>query len=91
MKNNRYCDNPTCHNKLGDIACGSQRDNGLYCSAKCADVGKRPPLGVMPKFIWIEHRIEELKKAIYRYLEADKPVPKEWYEELEDHLKNKTL
>ena len=47
------------------------------------------PIGIMPKNIWIAHRIEDLKAAIYRYLEADYPVPREWYEELEELIRKK--
>lgn len=53
---------------------------------------KKPPLGLTPHFIWIEQRIEDIIKAMDRYREADKEIPKKWYFELA-HLeteKNKT-
>lgn len=49
----------------------------------------RPPLGAMPRFIYEEHRIVELKEAIVRYLEANWPVPTEIiseYNELTNRL-----
>lgn len=45
------------------------------------------PIGVIPKKLWIEQRIEDLKQTIYRYLDANLPVPHAWYEELEEHIK----
>lgn len=47
----------------------------------------KPPIGIMPKKFWIEHRIEDLKYAIHRYLNANLYVPNEWYEELAEHIK----
>ena len=40
-----------------------------------------PPLGVMPRFIWDEKRLEDLKGAIGRYLAANKPIHIKWVEE----------
>jgi hypothetical protein len=48
---------------------------------------KLSPVGIMPKSIWIAHRIEELKEAIKRFLDENYPVPHEWYEEVEDHIR----
>jgi hypothetical protein len=42
---------------------------------------EKPPLGVMPKKIWIETRIDELRLAISRYLEVSE------YEKAEDLLR----
>lgn len=42
---------------------------------------KKPPLGVMPRDIWNHKRWTELSEAMQRYLEAGKPVPKEWMDE----------
>jgi hypothetical protein len=43
---------------------------------------KKPPLGITPHFIWIEQRIEEIKEAINRRIEAKENIPHEWYIEL---------
>lgn len=43
---------------------------------------KRPPFGITPRFIWIEQRIDEIIKAMDRYREAKKEIPKDWYFEL---------
>ena len=51
----------------------------------------KPPLGIVPKFIWKEQRLMKLREAIDRYLDANKRVPIECIEEynelLEDILK----
>lgn len=43
---------------------------------------QKPPIGIMPEFVWIEKRKSELKAAIKRYLEANQHVPIEWIVEL---------
>lgn len=45
------------------------------------------PIGIVPKKIWLEHRKQDVKQAIIRYLEADLTPPNEWYEELEDLIR----
>jgi hypothetical protein len=47
---------------------------------------QKHPVGVIPRYIWIEHRVQDLKNAIYRYREAGLPIPNEWYMELEEYL-----
>ena len=43
----------------------------------------KPPVGIMPERIWKLHRLEDLKKTIYRYIEANEPPLVEWYIELD--------
>lgn len=45
-----------------------------------------PPLGLCPRWVVTEHRIQEIKDAINRYINEDKPVPVEWIEELRELL-----
>lgn len=51
------------------------RTNGTSC-----------PLGVMPETIWQEkkndERVRDLRAAMKRYLDDDKPIPLEWLDEL---------
>lgn len=42
---------------------------------------KRPPSGITPRFLWDEKRRDDIRGAIIRYLDADKPIPPEWVEE----------
>ncbi len=47
---------------------------------------KRPPLGLKPKNIHDQHRAIEILSAIDRYLRDMNPVPREWFDELEQLL-----
>ena len=52
---------------------------------------EKPPLGVMPKYIWDKKRLSDLASAIQRYIDAEKAIPKEWvgeYNELISALEN---
>lgn len=42
---------------------------------------ERPPIGIMPRYIWEEKRLSELISAINRYVDNCMPVPMEWIEE----------
>ena len=48
-----------------------------------------PPLGIVPRYIHDELRAREIIAAVLRYLDAVKPVPREWLEELFDRVKIK--
>ena len=52
-----------------------------------AEVSERPPLGLRPNWVVDNARAIEIMEAITRYVQALKPVPYEWYEELSDRLK----
>ncbi|WP_134982908.1 hypothetical protein [Bacillus velezensis] len=41
----------------------------------------KPPLGLTPRWAHDEMRIDEVKSAMYRYLQVDKKIPEEWLEE----------
>ena len=47
---------------------------------------KAPPLGAMPRNIWIAHRFWDLANACNRYMAADKPIPAEWVHEMREHF-----
>lgn len=44
----------------------------------------RPPIGIMPRWIWEEKRFYELREAIARYYDAGCRIPPEWIEEYND-------
>jgi len=50
--------------------------------AKEADDIIKPPIGVMPKWLWQKQRAKELLDAINRYVAANKEPKLEWIEEL---------
>jgi hypothetical protein len=45
------------------------------------DEQTRPPLGIMPKYIWDSRRFQDLQYVIARYLEANQPIPPQWVDE----------
>ena len=51
------------------------------CKNYSRPVEEKPPLGLIPQRSWKAMRIDEIKAAIQRYMEADKPIPIEWVEE----------
>lgn len=67
-----------------------QRDSGFagaHGSASSPELSK-PPLGCRPRWIAEESRLSEVASAVSRYLDAGKPVPTEWVEEMIDHIGN---
>jgi hypothetical protein len=46
---------------------------------------EKPPLGLMPRKLWLEVRLVKVKEAITRFNEASKEIPLEWIEEY-NHL-----
>lgn len=48
-------------------------------NSKCCNP---PPLGLRPKSIWLEARVDEIYEAIERYREAGKDIPMGWIDEL---------
>lgn len=47
---------------------------------------KKPPLGVTPKYIWDSQRLNEIKRAMTDYIQADFKIPVEWVEEYNELL-----
>ena len=43
-----------------------------------------PPIGLMPRWRWLELRRDEVRAAIQRYLEAGLNAPDKWHHELID-------
>lgn len=48
---------------------------------------RKPPIGLMPKSIWKEHRLLEVSAAIQRYLDAGCLIPLKWIEEYNELIK----
>lgn len=45
-------------------------------------ITERPPLGLMPHYIWVDKRIVEILAAMERFAETGTPVSVEWVQEL---------
>lgn len=43
---------------------------------------KKPPLGLMPREVWLIMRENEIMEAMRRYRKADKDIPVGWIDEL---------
>jgi hypothetical protein len=43
----------------------------------------KPPLGLMPENIHRQLRALDILAAMKRYVESDKPIPEEWFTELQ--------
>jgi hypothetical protein len=42
---------------------------------------KKPPLGLLPRLIWIDKRQTDILNAMNRYILADMLIPVKWVEE----------
>jgi hypothetical protein len=49
----------------------------------------KPPLGLMPRALWIEKRMRDIEDAVSRYNMDNKEVPQIWREEYYAHFHNK--
>lgn len=47
---------------------------------------QKPPLGIMPRKLWEEKRLDDLRQAITLFAEHNRPVPVEWVEEYNELL-----
>jgi hypothetical protein len=48
---------------------------------------RKPPLGVKPRWLHEEQRLQDLGGAIYRYLNEQYPIKPEWIEEYNEIIK----
>jgi hypothetical protein len=51
----------------------------------------KPPLGIMPRYIHDEQRLNDLCLAINRYITGNKAIPIEWIEEYNELVKRLKL
>lgn len=47
----------------------------------------KPPIGIKPRFVWLDDRKIEIKEAIRRYLNTDLKIPLEWVKEYNQIIK----
>ena len=48
---------------------------------------EKPPIGLRPKFVVYLDRLQEIKEAIVRYMNANEQIKVEWIEEYNQTLK----
>ena len=62
--------------------------NWIACEYAVIDDTKpekeKPPIGLIPKKLYIRQRALEIIAAMDRYAQANKPIPAEWFDELRD-------
>lgn len=49
---------------------------------------KKPPTGLTPQWVWNNKRLQDIKDAIHRYMEAEKEIDPEWIEEYNQIIEN---
>jgi hypothetical protein len=74
-----FCQSPNTCQKSEQCGC---RLIDLKTNSKV----RRLPIGVMPKFIWDEQRLKELREAIQRYADAGEYIPLDWVKEYNNLL-----
>lgn len=42
---------------------------------------ERPPIGIMPRWLWEEQRLHDLEATIHRFVEARQPINPDWIDE----------
>ena len=45
---------------------------------------EKPPIGIMPRYIWVAKRKREILDAVKRFIEAGAEIPTEWLDEYID-------
>jgi len=68
---------------MSDSSAGYLDDAGVYRRPR----NTRPPIGIMPKALWVEDRVDDILEAMERYRRGKYIIPAEWAEELAEHLK----
>jgi hypothetical protein len=74
--------------RCGQEMAGVKDSPSGRCRWRCLSCGNynRPPLGVMPRHLWLEGRIEDLRGAIERHLDAWLWPKVEWVREMADRI-----
>jgi len=66
------------------------KDKGGFGYPLLDEVSQKPPIGLIPENIWEQQRIEDLSKAINRYIMNGvfSPQINIWIDELQKRLRN---
>lgn len=73
-----YLGNQGCINIVSDDGCHVTLYEERFEEVLSCEIVEKPPLGLRPEFIVLEHRQKEIQEAVMRYLEVGKEIPKEW-------------
>lgn len=58
----------------------------VKCRCDIEGEWKKPPIGIMPRYIFISKRIRDIVEAMNRFIEVERDIPIEWVRELNDLL-----
>lgn len=72
-----------CRRKVEQVVLGYDGSTKTVTLAESPEQPK-PPLGLMPRYIWLENRRDDIYDAIARYRAAGKDVSRDWLNELLD-------
>ncbi len=51
-------------------------------------MSKKPPIGIVPKYLWKEQRRHDVSMAIISYVMSGSIIPEAWIKEYNDFIKN---
>ncbi len=51
-------------------------------------MSKKPPIGIVPKYLWKEQRRHDVSMAIISYVLSESIIPESWIKEYNDFIKN---
>lgn len=67
---------------MGNERCISRGDDII--------MNTKPPIGIMPKYIWESQRLDELRQAIFRFLDDGRSISIEWINEYNELIDKAT-
>lgn len=75
-----------CSNCSREVSYSIQNGKIVWWECRCGKSWQKgssvkPPIGLMPRQIWEEKRLDEVASAIARYRNVNRSVPREWVEE----------
>jgi hypothetical protein len=74
--------NPNCY-----IVTNGKDLGSVIFQSDCEVIIEKPPLGLIPKHVHQEIRLNNIKEAIQRYMETNKTIDIRWVEEYNELIK----
>lgn len=69
------------------------KEKPLHCNTcpvrQIVPEGKKPPLGIAPRYVLDELRARDIREAILRYLASGLKIPLEWVEEYNELIEKR--
>lgn len=81
-KNTEFCQScVTCESPSGRITRPTNYRTLSDCLIRIKLSDIKPPLGLKPRYIHDEQRVDDICRAMIRYMNNKQPIPIEWLEE----------